>query len=93
MVKKGYSLVFIEAEDSAEGLVEVATREKVYKCLAVCYGKLAGKVKICYSTECACRNIIFLTKNFAYFEINCCFLLPNDVMNSARDNFQNGPLR
>ena len=33
--KNGEFLVFMEAEDSAEGLVKVATREKVYKCLEV----------------------------------------------------------
>ena len=36
-------IVFMKAEDSAAGLVKVATREKVYKCLAV-----AGKVKTRY---------------------------------------------
>ena len=29
-------LVFLEAADSSEGLVKVATRKKVYKCLEVC---------------------------------------------------------
>ena len=33
---KNEEFVFMEAEDSAEGFVKVATREKVYKCLAVC---------------------------------------------------------
>ena len=28
-------LVFMDAEDSSEGLVKVATRKKVYKCLEV----------------------------------------------------------
>ena len=27
---------FTEAEDSSQGLVKVANREKVYKCLEVC---------------------------------------------------------
>ena len=30
--KNGEFLVFMEAEDSAEGLVKLATHEKVYKC-------------------------------------------------------------
>ena len=34
MEKNGAFLVFMEAKDSAEGLIKVATREKVYKCLA-----------------------------------------------------------
>ena len=34
--KNGEFLVFVEAEDSAEGLLEVATREKVYRCLEAC---------------------------------------------------------
>ena len=29
-------LVFMAAEDSSEGLVKAATRNKVYKCLEVC---------------------------------------------------------
>ena len=29
-------LVFMDAEDSLEGLVKAATRKKVYKCLKVC---------------------------------------------------------
>ena len=29
-------LVFMEAEDSSEGLVKVAMCKKVYKCLEVC---------------------------------------------------------
>ena len=29
-------LVFMDAEDSSEGLVKAATRKKVYKCLEVC---------------------------------------------------------
>ena len=36
MVKSGEFVVFMEAEDSAEGFDKVATCEKVYKCLAVC---------------------------------------------------------
>ena len=36
MAKNGECLVFVEAEGSAEVLVKVATREKVYKCLKVC---------------------------------------------------------
>ena len=52
----------MEVEDSSEGLVKVATCEKVYK-----YAKLAGKGKTCYSPECACLNFIFSTKDFAYF--------------------------
>ena len=35
MAKNGEFVVFMEAEDSAEGLVQVATREKVYICPAV----------------------------------------------------------
>ena len=54
----GEFLVFMEAEDSAAGLVKVATREKVYT-------KLAGKVKLHYTVECL--NFIFSTKDFAYF--------------------------
>ena len=36
MGENGEFLVFMDAEDSSEGLVKVATREKVYKCLEVC---------------------------------------------------------
>ena len=36
MAKNGEFLVFMETKDSAKGLVKVATREKVHKCLAVC---------------------------------------------------------
>ena len=32
----GEFLVFMDAEDSSEGLVKAATRKKVYKCLEVC---------------------------------------------------------
>ena len=34
--KNGEFLVFMDAEDSSEGLVKAATRKKVYKCLEVC---------------------------------------------------------
>ena len=34
--KNGEFLVFMDAEDSLEGLVKVAMRKKVYKCLEVC---------------------------------------------------------
>ena len=37
MAKKNSEfLVFMEAEDPSEGLVKVAMRKKVYKCLEVC---------------------------------------------------------
>ena len=36
MAKNDEFLVFWENEDSSEGLVKVATRKKVYKCLKVC---------------------------------------------------------
>ena len=36
MPKNVKFLVFMEAEDSAEGLVKVATYEKVYICLVAC---------------------------------------------------------
>ena len=36
MEKNGEFLVFMDAEDSLEGLVEVVTRKKVYNCLEVC---------------------------------------------------------
>ena len=36
MAKTGEFQIFMEAEDSAESLIKVASREKVYKCLAVC---------------------------------------------------------
>ena len=43
MTKNGEFLVFMEAEDSAAGLVKVATQEKVYKCVAVCSSSWKGK--------------------------------------------------
>ena len=43
MAKKCEFLVFMEAKDSAEGLVRVATREKVYKCLEACQASWKGK--------------------------------------------------
>ena len=36
MGKNGELLVFMDAEDSSEGLVKAATQKKVYKCLEVC---------------------------------------------------------
>ena len=36
MAKNGQFLVFMDTEDSSEGLVKVAMRKKVYKCLEVC---------------------------------------------------------
>ena len=64
MGKNGEFLVFMNAEDSLEGLVKVATHKKVWK-----YAKLAGKGKTHYSvtTECAGLNFIFAKKDFAYF--------------------------
>ena len=34
--KNGEFLVFMDTENSSEGLVKVATHMKVYKCLEVC---------------------------------------------------------
>ena len=34
--ENGEFLVYMDAEDSSEGLVKAATRKKVYKCLEVC---------------------------------------------------------
>ena len=68
MGKNGEFLVFMDAEDSSEGLVKAAMRKKVYKCLEVqMYAKLAGQGKTCYSPECIGLNFIFSTKDFAYF--------------------------
>ena len=36
MWRQEFLVFFMEAEDSAEGLVKVATCEKVYKCRTVC---------------------------------------------------------
>ena len=38
-------LVFMDADDSSEGLVKVATRKKVYKCLARSMLSYLDKVK------------------------------------------------
>ena len=55
------TMSFMEAEDSAEGLVKVATHEKVYKCLAVCQASWKGK-----NTQLN-RMCIFLTKGLLTF--------------------------
>ena len=60
MGKNGEFLVFMDAEDSSEGLVKAATQKKVYKWLA-------GQGKTRYSPEWAGLNFVFSTKDFAYF--------------------------
>ena len=58
--KTGEFLVFMDAEDSLEGLVKVATRKKLYKCLA----KL---VETHYSPECVGLKFTLSKKDCAYF--------------------------